>query len=271
MATTKMRMTPTEIVSTGMMRKILSALAFLAMQGLTPAYGAPCRQTEFEGQAFTLCEVQAGQDLRLFHSDAAGDLLGSFRAVEAMLAKDGQQLVFAMNGGMYHRDRAPVGLYIENGQERAPIQTGASDDNFGMLPNGVFCILGAEGASGAAGFRILESRAFAAAPPSCRFATQSGPLMVQDGQLHPRFIPGGDSKYLRNGVGVTADGQRAIFAISEDQVNFDTFGRLFRDHLALPDALYLDGKISRLYAPALRRADMGLAMGPIVGLVAPKP
>jgi len=52
-------------------------------------------------------------------------------------------------------------------------------------------------------------------------------------------------------------------------VNFDTFGRLYRDALGLPDALYLDGKISRLYAPGLGRSDLGFAMGPIVGLAVP--
>ncbi|HRK42549.1 MAG TPA: phosphodiester glycosidase family protein [Gemmobacter sp.] len=217
----------------------------------------------FDGVDFTLCEVQAGADLRLFHSGPKG-LLGSFGAVNDLLAGEGKTLAFAMNAGMYHRDREPVGLYIENGVQRTAVQTGASNDNFGMLPNGVFCI-------GETGFSITDSRDFAQAPKTCRFATQSGPMMVKQGVLHPRFIPGGDSKYIRNGVGVSADGQRAVFAISEDSVNFDTFGRLFRDELALPDALYFDGKISRLYAPGLRRSDMGLPMGPIVGLVVPKP
>ncbi|MDR0809026.1 MAG: phosphodiester glycosidase family protein [Gemmobacter sp.] len=242
-----------------MMRKLLATLAFLA----TPAHGAPCTQTAFEGAGFILCEVRAGEDLRIFHSDAGG-LLGSFGAVNRMLAAEGGTLGFAMNAGMYHADREPVGLYVENGQERTPIVTNASPGNFGMLPNGVFCI-------GEAGFSITDSRDFATTPATCRFATQSGPMLVKGGALHPRFIPGGDSRYLRNGVGVSADGQRAVFAISEDAVNFDTFGRLFRDALNLPDALYFDGKVSRLYAPALRRSDLGLPMGPIVGLVVPKP
>ena len=247
-------------------RKFLAALAFWAGSlgaGALPVAAETCRAAQFEGVDFTLCEVQAGADLRLFHSGPDG-LLGSFGAVNDLLASEGKTLAFAMNAGMYHRDREPVGLYVENGVERTGVQTRASDDNFGMLPNGVFCI-------GGAGFSITDSRDFAAAPKACRFATQSGPMMVKQGGLHPRFIPGGDSKYIRNGVGVSADGQRAVFAISEDSVNFDTFGRLFRDELALPDALYFDGKISRLYAPALRRSDMGLPMGPIVGLVVPKP
>lgn len=247
-------------------RKLLAALAFFSGSlGAVPlsAMADTCRAAHFDGVAFTLCEVQAGVDLRLFHSGPAG-LLGSFSAVNDLLAIEGKALAFAMNSGMYHRDREPVGLYVENGVERTGVQTRASDDNFGMLPNGVFCI-------NEAGFSITDSREFAQTARACRFATQSGPMMVKQGALHPRFIPGGDSKYIRNGVGVSADGQRAVFAISEESVNFDTFGRLFRDELALPDALYFDGKISRLYAPALRRSDMGLPMGPIVGLVVPKP
>ena len=247
------------------MRKALAALAFWAGSlSAAPAAAAElCRAASFEGVDFTLCEVQAGADLRLFHSGPEG-LLGSFGAVNDLLAGEGKALAFAMNAGMYHRDREPVGLYVENGVQRTAVQTGASDDNFGMLPNAVFCI-------GEAGFSITDSRDFAAAPKACRFATQSGPMMVKQGALHPRFIPGGDSRYIRNGVGVSADGLRAVFAISEDSVNFDTFGRLFRDKLALPDALYFDGKISRLYAPELGRSDLGMPMGPIVGLVVPQP
>jgi uncharacterized protein YigE (DUF2233 family) len=58
-----------------------------------------------------------------------------------------------------------------------------------------------------------------------------------------------------------------VFAISEDAVNFYDFALLFRDYLGLPDALYFDGKISRLYAPGIGRADVGLRMGPIVGVL----
>lgn len=248
------------MTKTTAMLKALVALLFLA----SPALAAPCSQTEFDGVTFTLCEARAGEDLRLFHSDPSGDLLGSFGAVNDLLSAEGKTLAFAMNAGMYHPDRRPVGLYIDKGQERSGIVTRASSGNFGMLPNGVFCI-------GEGGFSITDSRDFAAEPDACRYATQSGPMMVKRGQLHPRFIPGGDSRYLRNGVGVSADGQRAVFAISEGSVNFDTFGRLFRDHLALPDALYFDGKVSRLFAPALGRSDLGLPMGPIVGLAVPAP
>ena len=106
--------------------------------------------------------------------------------------------------------------------------------------------------------------------PDCRFATQSGPMLVIDGAICTRsFMPDSDITYIRNGVGVSADGSRAVFAISNDRVNFHAFARLFRDDLGLPHALYFDGNISRLYAPEIERDDIGFRMGPIVGVVVP--
>lgn len=242
------------------MLRLAAALALLL--AALPAWAADCRDIAFEGQPYTICEVQAGADLRLFLADPQGEVYGSFARIDADLAANGARLAFAMNAGMYHPDRRPVGLYVEAGRELAGIVTRAGPGNFGMLPNGVFCIRDG-------GFAVLESRAYAARPPACRHASQSGPMLVIDGALHPRFLPDSTSVYLRNGVGVSADGRRAVFAISNRPVTFHQFGRLFRDHLNLPQALYFDGNVSRLHAPVLGRSDWGRPMGPIVGLVEP--
>ncbi len=234
---------------------VVAGLAVLA----TPA-AATCRSDTFEGMSYAVCEVQAGQDLRLFLTAPDGAVHGSFARVDAALAGEGKRLAFAMNAGMYHEDRRPVGLYIENRREAAPLVTAAGPGNFGLRPNGVFCITDA-------GFAVIESRAFKKRPPDCRHATQSGPMLVIGGELHPRFLADSDSRFIRNGVGVTAEGDRAVFAISDGPVNFHAFARFFRDRLGLPQALYFDGQISRLYAPELGRDDWGFAMGPIVGLV----
>jgi uncharacterized protein YigE (DUF2233 family) len=221
----------------------------------------PCRDIAYEGIPYTICEVSLQDDLRLWLDDAAGKPLGTFERVTAALAPQ-ERLVFAMNAGMYHADRGPVGLFVAGGQERHAIVTSEGPGNFGLLPNGVFC---AEDA----GFRVVESRSFKAAAPACRIATQSGPMLVIDGQLHPRFLPDSDSFNIRNGVGVSGDGQKAWFAISNRAVTFHQFARLFRDHLHTPNALFLDGSISRLAVPALGRQDFGVPMGPIIGVVAP--
>jgi uncharacterized protein YigE (DUF2233 family) len=226
-----------------------------------PAAAADCRDTSFDGASYTVCEVTLADNLRLFHAGPDG-AYGSFARLNAELAGNGQTLGFAMNAGMYHRDLSPVGLHIEAGDEIAPLVTRDGPGNFGLLPNGVFCW--------GAGFRVIESLAFKAEDPVCSFATQSGPMLVIEGELHPKLLADSDSTYVRNGVGVTADGSRAVFAISNDEVNFHAFARLFRDELGLSDALYFDGNISRLYAPQLNRHDGGFPMGPIVGTVVPK-
>ena len=235
---------------------------WVALAGLVPgAASAGCAGLAFEGLPYTVCEVRAGEDLRLFLEGPDG-VYGSFSAVNAALAAEGKTLGFAMNAGMYHRDLSPAGLYIEDGRELAPLVTRDGPGNFGLLPNGVFCV--------GDGFSVVESRAFAKARPECRYATQSGPMLVIGGKLHPKLIPDSPSVYVRNGVGVSADGQVAWFAISDRAVNFDSFARMFRDGLGARDALYLDGSISRLYAPELGRSDFGFSMGPIVGTVVPK-
>ncbi len=245
-------------------RSLRLALAVLGCLVLSkPANALICSQTEFETIGYSVCEVGAGDDLRLFHTGTDG-IFGHFTTLDRAVSLQGLRLVFAMNAGMYHRDLQPVGLYVEEGVEFSPLVTQDGPGNFGLLPNGVFCV------DPAGGFSVIESRQFAKTRPLCRFATQSGPLLVIGGALHPRFLPESESRNIRNGVGVSADGTRALFVISEGLVNFHAFARFFRDVLGVQQALYLDGSISRLYAPELDRRGAGFAVGPIIGVVEPK-
>jgi uncharacterized protein YigE (DUF2233 family) len=236
-------------------RRLLAALLAL-LPGA--ALALDCRDVEFEGTPYTICETAPrAERLRVLWGDAAGEPLGSFGAAEAQLGP----LAFATNAGMYHQDRAPVGLLRQEGVDLAPIVTREGPGNFGMLPNGLLC-LSAEGAF------VVESLAYAGGVRECREATQSGPLLLRGGEIHPRFLPDSDSRHVRNGVGTSADGGRAVFAISGRPVTFHEFARLFRDGLGLPDALYFDGNVSRLLSTQLGRNDAGLRMGPMVGLLA---
>ena len=232
--------------------------AAIALLCLLTAPAVACEQITHRDARFTVCEVAPDARVELFLRDEAGDILGAFSSVKSRV---NGTVVMAMNAGMYHDDRRPVGLYIEDGIQEAPIVTRAGPGNFGLLPNGVFCLRADRS-------DVIESRAFAANQPACTDATQSGPMLVIDGALHPRFLPGSTSRNIRNGVGTSADGQRVVFAISDDAVTFHEFGTLFRDALDLPNALYFDGRISRLYAPAVGRNDFGLPLGPIVAVIA---
>ncbi len=231
----------------------LAAVLWLALAGSAAA----CETVLHRDRSFTVCTADmATQRIETRLDGADGQPLGTFAALEA---DSNAPIAFAMNGGMYHPDRRPVGLYVEGGREAKGIVTADGPGNFGLLPNGVFCVQETRA-------DVIESRRFAAAPLPCVSATQSGPMLVIDGALHPRFLPDSTSAKRRNGVGASADGRTVHFVISDGPVTFHEMGTLFRDVLNVENALFLDGSISRLYAPADGRNDPGRAMGPLLSV-----
>lgn len=221
----------------------------------------PCQTVVHEGEGYTVCTFDAAtHDIRLFHSDADGKPYLQFDTLERELDEQGQVLVFAMNGGMYHEDRRPVGYYRDAFGDQASVNTNDGPGNFHLRPNGVFWLEGNRAG-------ITESEAYLAQGIDPDYATQSGPMLLIDGVLHPDLNPEGTSHRRRNGVGVADNGQTVYFAISDSAVTFYEFATLFRDVIAVPDALFLDGQVSRIYAPSINRNEIGTDLGPIIGVV----
>lgn len=244
---------------------ILSVFLVVASCGI--GHAEPCRAETFEGASYIVCSFDLTEsDLRLFWRDPDGALYRTFPALAGDLESRGLRLQFAMNGGMYGEGFEPIGLYIEEGEERAPVNTASVEQkpepNFYKKPNGVFYIAGEQAG-------VMHTDAFLAARPPADFATQSGPMLVIDGAIHPAFIVGSTDRKARNGVGV-ASPTEVHFAITEGRVNFHDFARFFRDRLGCENALFLDGgSAPGLYAPELGRSDVPGhgGYGPIVGVV----
>lgn len=223
--------------------------------------GDYCRSITYESLPYTVCTFKPGRDdIRLFHAGADGEPYRQFETLSRAMETEGKTLVFAMNGGMYHEDRRPVGYLRTGTGELASVNTNEGPGNFHMKPNGVFWIDGNR-----AGISVSEDYLAEDLDPD--YATQSGPMLVIDGDIHPDINADGTSRKRRNGVGVSADGKTVYFAISDTLVTFHEFASLFRDRLDAPDALFLDGQVSRIYAPAMSRNEPGMDMGPIVGVV----
>jgi uncharacterized protein YigE (DUF2233 family) len=190
----------------------------------------------------------------LFWKDENGQPYGGFDRLPRSL--NGAPIVIAMNAGMYEANLSPVGLYLENGKTLKRANTAKGPGNFHIQPNGVFFINGKEAG-------VMTTEHFLFVHPRVDFATQSGPMLVIDGRIHPRIRPGMTSRKIRNGVGVH-DAHTVVLAISEDPVTSWEFARLFREGLGTPNALFLDGSISSLYLPTLHRNDALFPMGPII-------
>lgn len=225
------------------------------------AQGRPetgCRKRAFEGSLFTVCKFDAQTDqLAIVYQGPDGRPLRSFAALRRTLGPRAARVRFAMNAGMFDEAGAPIGLFVEYGLRRHGLNLREGGGNFHLLPNGVF----AQGEDGRV--HVTTSPQFAASVPRPRWATQSGPMLVIDGKLHPRFDADGPSRLIRNGVGV-GDAGTAWFAISEDGVSFGRFARLFRDGLGCRNALFLDGSVSSLWDPATGRQDEVAELGPMV-------
>ncbi|MBM4778533.1 MAG: hypothetical protein GQE15_12595 [Archangiaceae bacterium] len=141
-----------------------------------------------------------------------------------------------MNAGIFEPDLTPTGLLISGGRELHPIDLRSGAGNFFLKPNGVFFVT-------ATGAHVVESTEFRA--DGVLEATQSGPLLLRAGVVHPSFKRGSSHRAIRNGVGVRRDGT-VMLAISRDEVSLFDFAVFFRDGLGCGDALYLDGVISGL-------------------------
>jgi uncharacterized protein YigE (DUF2233 family) len=227
------------------------ALVALAIAGLAAAAQAD--------EIFTVVHVEAAK-LRLFWQDDKGQPLRYLDRLAAWQKTQGRALSFGMNAGMYHADASPVGLLVIDGHELAPLNLGDGNGqgNFFLKPNGVFLI-------DAKGARVVDAVDYAAAShDGVRLATQSGPLLLKHGQIHPAFRPSSASRYIRNGV--CAQGREVVFVISERPVTFHEFASFFRDELHCQDALYLDGAVSSLYSPKLGRNDRWQELGPLFGV-----
>src|SRR5215470_707621 len=241
--------------SCGLLAFGLLTFCFWASAGF--AASSPCRSLSVDGSAYTVCEIDLRRHaVRLFWRKPDGEPYGYLASLPVAQRSGG--LVFAMNAGMYDPGYRPVGLHIENGRELVRASTKPGPGNFGMRPNGIFYVAGETAG-------VLETGSFLTKRPAVDFATQSGPMLVINGRLHPLFGRSHSRKF-RSGVGLR-DEHTLVFAVSDMEVTFSEFARLFRDRLKCDNALFLDGgSVPSLFAPALRRNGNLLRLGPMIAV-----
>lgn len=221
----------------------------------------PGNEIVFNGNSFLVYVISLKNDsLSMYYLREDSSRIGNFVALKSHLEDQNKELLFATNAGMFNPAHEPVGLYIENGKQVTPVNTSNGQGNFFLKPNGIFSIDKRNKG------RIETTEAYLKSPYRVKFATQSGPMLVIDGSIHPAFTKGSKNKYIRSGVG-QAGADLMIFAISKHPVNFYDFAELFKMHFECRNALYLDGAISKFYIKGNSettlnsRVDFGVIIG----------
>ena len=239
------------------MRPLLLLLPLASCSQASPPTAQPasaCHQERFEESSFTVCDANGGSvEIRTGHR--------SFASLQAALGDRAKDVAFAMNAGMFDEQGRAIGLMIENGRQVHAINRREGGGNFHLMPNGVFLVH----KNGTA--EVMESGRYKPASDTV-FATQSGPMLLIDGKLHPKFEPDGQSRFTRNGVGIRSDG-KPIFVISESAVSFGKLARFLRDRHQVRDALFFDGSVSSLWDPANSRMDSFADLGPMAVVFRP--
>lgn len=199
------------------------------------------------------------QEIVFFWKDEKGQNYTNAQHLIQALKQEEKELLFAMNGGMYLQDRSPQGLYIEKGKTLKKLNTTQhAYGNFYLQPNGVFYLTEDKQAI------VCKSTDFQDAGNIC-YATQSGPMLVIDGQIHPKFTPGSANVHIRNGVGILPDG-KVLFAMSKETINLYDFASFFKEK-GCQNALYLDGFVSRMYLPEKDWEQVDGNFGVMIGVV----
>lgn len=181
------------------------------------------------------------------------------------LSKSKLNPLMITNAGMYTHSFEPQGLYIEQFKELYPVDTTRpNNDNFYLKPNGVFYLdqLNKPYVNTTEDFLIK----YRSKSVKVKFATQSGPMLLINGKIHPVFTVNSNNRKIRSGIGII-NNKKVVFAISLDEVNFYDFANLFKDLFNCKDALFLDGAISRMFLSDKAPQEKGGNFGPIISVV----
>ncbi|MCE2996328.1 MAG: phosphodiester glycosidase family protein [Cyclobacteriaceae bacterium] len=198
------------------------------------------------------------QHLKFFWKDDRGTFIKSLQNLKVYVEGKNAKLVFATNGGMFDSDGTPHGLFIQNKIKLTELDTASGQGNFYLKPNGVFYLTENH-------VPVICKTTEFKDHPSIQDATQSGPMLVADGQIHSAFKQGSTNVNIRNGVGILPD-NNVVFAMSVNPINFYDFATYFQK-LGCKNALYLDGVVSRTYWPEGNWIQTDGNFGVIIGVI----
>ena len=161
------------------------------------------------------------QNLEFFWKKEKGEHFKNAENLISWLKNKNKKLLFSTNGGMYKKDNSPQGLFIEDKIVKSEIDTSNGNGNFYLKPNGVFYLTTDKNPI------ICKTEDFVN-NGMIKYATQSGPMLVINGEIHTAFKKNSTNLNIRNGVGILPNNQ-IVFAISKKEINFYDFAEYFKN------------------------------------------
>ena len=215
--------------------------------------------SQYSNDDFVTCTIDPDKTtLKLYWKDDSGKPLKSLQALKDYCAAKKEKLIFAMNGGMYKEDCSPLGLFIQAGKTLTPVNKKNGSGNFYLLPNGIFYFTVNNTAHICVTNKFIDSS-------NIQYATQSGPMLLTDGNIHSAFKKSSTNINVRNGVGILP-GNRVLFAMSKKEISLYDFANFFKT-AGCSNALYLDGFVSRTYLPEKNWTQTDGNFGVMIGAV----
>ena len=240
------------------MTKKVAVIFLIIISSISVGFFVQSKKSKIDDERFISYTVNPKKlNVEFYWKNKNGENFKNAENLKLWLKTQKKELVFATNGGMYKKDISPQGLYIENQIEKIEIDTSKGNGNFYLKPNGVFYITTAKKPN------ICLTNDFVN-NGKIKYATQSGPMLVINGEIHSAFKANSTNLNIRNGVGILPNNE-IIFAMSKKEINFYEFAKYFKN-LGCKNALYLDGFVSRTYLPEKKWIQTDGDFGVIIGV-----
>lgn len=240
-----------------MTKKIIIIFLILISAILVGFLAQPKIKTIEDERFVTFIVNPKKHNIEFYWKNEKGENFKNVENLKLWLTKKKKELIFGTNGGMYKKDNSPQGLYIENGKKEMEIDTTKGNGNFYLKPNGIFYISKEKKPGICLTEKFIENK-------NMNFATQSGPMLVIDGNIHPAFQKNSVNLNIRNGIGILPNNE-ILFAMSKEEINFYEFAEYFKK-MGCKNALYLDGFVSRTYLPEKKWIQTDGNFGVIIGV-----
>jgi len=185
-----------------------------------------------------------GDTYRIFKIPITNDVISKFDIIENQQLLPHNTFItntikdnyfFLINASISDSSCKPIGYYVKNSTTIKPLDLGNGNGNFYLKPNGALLFTNND-------IVICESSKVTGYT-NVRLGIQSGPLLLENGNVNPQFNANSKNKNYRCGVGIyknSSNEKFLVFCVSNNPVTFFNFSKFFLEKMKCQNALCLE-------------------------------